>query len=275
MSFWDKKNRNKKTNYDISKETGIPEEKVKEIMKGEREVPTDRVDTLNKALETSNKAERSIRILNAKGWLKKTDLSRLRLSWGYISQKEVAEAIGMAQSSYSLIESKKYDILSNNSLLKVYDFFNDELNKKVSKGLEKVNKGKGSKASVVSKEALDWYNNTDIKALLKEHNISQRQLGLKLGYADGTMVCKAVLGKRVGGDIIDKLYQYFINGKVEDSKVEDSKVENKEEVIATYESKVDVDKDTIIKNQAEQIRQLEEIIKSLTDSNSLMAHYRF
>ena len=84
------------------------------------------------------------------------------------------------------------------------------------------------------------------------------------------MVCKAVLGKRVGGDIIDKLYQYFINGKVEDNKVE-----NKEEVIATYESKVDVDKDTIIKNQAEQIRQLEEIIKSLTDSNSLMAHYRF
>lgn len=275
MSFWDKKNRNKKTNYDISKETGIPEEKVKEIMKGEREVPTDRVDTLNKALKSDNKTERSIRILNAKEWLKKTDLTSLRLSWGYLSQKEVAEVIGMAQSSYSLIESKKYDILSNNSLLKVYDFFNDELNKKVSKEHEKVNKGKGSKMPEVSKEALEWYNNTDIKALLKEHNISQRQLGLKLGYADGTMVCKAVLGKRVGGDIIDKLYQYFINGKVEDSNVEDSKVENKEEVIATYESKVDVDKDTIIKNQAEQIRQLEEIIKSLTDSNSLMAHYRF
>ena len=107
MSFWDKKNRNKKTNYDISKETGIPEEKVKEIMKGEREVPTDRVDTLNKALKSDNKTERSIRILNAKEWLKSTDLTSLRLSWGYVSQKEVAEAAGVAQSSYSLIESKE------------------------------------------------------------------------------------------------------------------------------------------------------------------------
>jgi len=130
MNFWGKRIKN--TN-EISKETGIDEKKIKELKEGKREITGE---AMNKVLDAINKIEKKtdmekkVEKEEVMNWYKNNDLNKLMKKFGYKRQKDCAKEIGIAQSSLNALINRKPQHYTKVTQ-KVYDFFNDEFNKKV------------------------------------------------------------------------------------------------------------------------------------------------
>lgn len=128
-SFWGKlASKNKKSAHDISKDTGIPEDKVKEVLSGDRKLPTKHVDAVVKSIQTKDNSLRKVDYLNAKKFFRDNKFSDLRTKFGYGTQRSLASAIRIPACYVSNFESNQIDLVPNYAVLKAYDFFQDELN---------------------------------------------------------------------------------------------------------------------------------------------------
>jgi predicted transcriptional regulator len=142
MNVW-KKNRVKSgiPVVEICNRLNIPEEKYLEIEEGLRSMPKS---IINKFLDLVNnkneiKGELSIKMFEMNEWYKNTDLKQKRLEFGYKTQGELANELGVHNSHISRFESDPMRI-SEKFRLKAYNFFQDELNKKVKPNIKSVTK---------------------------------------------------------------------------------------------------------------------------------------
>ncbi len=176
--------KSKKTIYDVSKETNIPEEKVQEIINGDREISGENVDKVISSLQNDNKVEKDINIINALEFFKENNPRKLRKKFNYSTQKDFARVVGLSSAVISQFESGNYGPtrdgkgVGNNTLLKLYDFYRNELNINVSRKNE-TNKKKADNAKIhnivnANKNNITVYNNKLNKAIkyFKENPLS-------------------------------------------------------------------------------------------------------
>lgn len=220
-TIWNKlKNKNKVTSYDISKDTNIPEEKVKEILTGDRNVPTERVDDITKAIQNnSNKLAKDIRYNNAIKFFEENDFKELIKKFNFKSQRELAQAIHVSTYITTMASTHRIKELSKISVIKLYDFFSDELNIKSPRKKKVKNNKKKTRTiyKVIKKEdlreeVLKWYDETDLKSLRLADNLTIKDLVEKLGFSRGYDVVYCNLEKRSQIKnylILDRLYKYY------------------------------------------------------------------
>lgn len=261
-TLWNKlnnRNQKRKSNYEISKKTNIPEEKVKEIMNGEREVPTERVDDFVSAISENDKVEREINVATARKWLEETDLKKARMNYNYLSQGELASELGVHTSVICRLENKKTDHVSDGLLIKYYDFLNNDLNKKVKrKKKDKIERRKLTSNEYKFLKEIDqdkvkeWYETFDLKDYLKSKELSYRDFAKELGYSgNSTSLISGLANKTLSFDVTGNLilvraYAYVNNLKnpqemtVEPQKAENDEVVKEEENVAPEPEKVHI-----------------------------------
>lgn len=220
-TIWNKlKTKNKVTSYDISKDTNIPEEKVKEILTGDRNVPTERVDDITKAIQNnSNKLAKDIRYNNAIKFFEENDFKELTKKFNFKSQKELSQAVHVSTYIISMASTHRIKELSKTSVIKLYDFFSDELNiksprkKKVKSNTNRTRTiYKIIKKEDLREEVLKWYDETDLKSLRLADNLKIKDLVEKLGFnrSYDSVYCDLERGSQIKNYLIlDRLYKYY------------------------------------------------------------------
>ena len=167
-NFWKRKIKNTKQ---IADKVGVEEQKIKELVNGEREITGEAMDkVLNAINEEKNKTEleKKVEEENVINWIRNANLEKLIKDFGFGNQKDCAKKIGIAQSSLNIIKNKKFVKYSSN-MQKVYDFFNNEFNKQAKKDTpikEKIN-------SIEEKDIVDFFkkeNSTNLKNKLNLKN---------------------------------------------------------------------------------------------------------
>ena len=253
MNIWERlKRESGKSTYDISKEINVPEETVKEIISGDREVPTERVDEVYNAFKNknANKISSVERALMEKFFMD-NDIQDLKKKFGYKTLEELSEVMHIGVSTMYYLRGPKIKAMSDNLLKKAYDFFQDGFNKKVNRGSKRIyNLPNVMHKEDLSQEVLDWYENVDLVKLREKQKITAKQLLKRIGFKTSylTVYYKAEHKKiddykeKYGNWIIvQQLYNYY-NGYdliqiYEDIKPEKIKVEKNEKPI--FENTID------------------------------------
>lgn len=205
MSIFKKKIKN---TFDVAREVGVDESKIKELKEGDRHITGE---TMDKVLQSINKSqvERDVEKFNIFEWYKNTDLKALRKEFGYKNATEVAEAIGIYNSSVSRVENKKYNNV-NKAIIKLYDFYHDDFNKKVEKDEVQIPTKKEEPLSCSKtkrEEIMEWYSGVDIMALRGEY--SQKEISSLVGIPQPSWCAlEKQPAIRCTRNII-KLYDYF------------------------------------------------------------------
>lgn len=222
-TIWNKlKTKNKVTSYDISKDTNIPEEKVKEILAGDRNVPTEKIDDITKAIQNnSNKLAKDIKYNNAIKFFEENDFKELIKKFNFKSQRELSQTSHLSVYVISMASTHRIKELSKTSVIKLYDFFSDELNikspKKKKTRHKSLSRHKKTYYKVIKKEDLreeviDWYEKSDLKALRNDRCLSMRQLMMALGFNENYCTIYCRLEKKVPIKnylVLDRLYKYY------------------------------------------------------------------
>lgn len=224
--------------YSIARDMNIPEEKVKEILKGERELPSDKVDEFINVVNKTKKAKKNFDRNEALIFFNNNDPKELRTKFNYDTQKEVAELLGISQFTISRLEDPKYgpSSLSTRILCKLYDFYKDELNIKIIKG----DNMKKHKHQIEDKD-LELYKSTitrdNIKDLVKEKYETVQKFSKIVGINPST------IDKFARGQInwSDKMYQKVYNGLF-NSTQKFIKVEKSEEMFTSEEKEEVIEK---------------------------------
>lgn len=220
MNIWEKLRRESgKSTYDISKELNIPEDIVKEIEKGDREVPTDKVDEVYNAFKNKGATEiTSVERALMEKFFMDNDIQNLKKEFGYKTLEELSEAMHIGVSTMYYLRGQKIKAMSDNLLKKAYDFFQDGFNKKVSR---KKIKTKYRTMNYMAKEdlpkeVLDWYYSTDIKALRLKRGFTARDvlnaMGVDWSYStiyyefEGKKNNKRKVGNWI---LVQQMYNYF------------------------------------------------------------------
>lgn len=170
-----------KNTFDVARDMGVDEEKIKELKEGERQVEGL---TMDKVLQSVNKSqvERDIEKLNIFEWYKNTDLKALRKEFGYKNAATLAEVLKIEQSAISRAENKKYNKINKN-IIKLYDFYHNDFNKNIKEEEQIENNEKSSivKDKEEKKKIYQWYLDTDIEKL--RGNLSQKAISNLIGMA--------------------------------------------------------------------------------------------
>lgn len=195
MSFWSKRIKNKK---ELADALNVDESKIDALVNNELEIGGD---TMNKVLKTieEEKINKAIRKSDIWRWIQETDFRQKRLEFGYKTIKEVANIIGVSDSTISRLEVNKsvYPKLTP-TLKKVYEFYTNDFNKNTT--------------NKENKDIWKWYKSTNIKEL-------RLQKGIKTAFdfANIIKVCPSCVSdlerknmKRVNDTMI-KAYNYFAN----------------------------------------------------------------
>jgi len=222
-NFWTKKyNKINKSTYDIAQELNVSEDKIKEIINGEREVPHDDVDRVVQSFSTNKLKVSSMERALMEQYFKENDIDELIAKFGYKSRIDLGNAIGTSNTTIARCKNSGIKTLSDNLLKKVYDFFQNEWNIKVKDKDDKkvTKKGKFEKTHYyilsrdkISDEILNWYENANFNQLLKKNKLNQKQLLFKLGFDWGyyATLCRILNKKIKHGNFIAivQLYNYF------------------------------------------------------------------
>lgn len=209
MNFWSKRIKNKK---ELADALNIDESKIDALVNNELEIGGETMNKTLKAIE-EERINKAIRDNDIWKWIQKTDFRQKRLEFGYKTIKEVASIIGVSDSTISRLETDKsvYPKLTP-TLKKVYEFYQNEFNKKTTNITTKQNIDRSKKINKENNDIWKWYKNTDIKELRK-------QSGFKTGFdfASKIGVCASCVSdletkkmKRVNRTMI-KAYNYFNN----------------------------------------------------------------
>ena len=249
--------KSKKTIYDVSKETNIPEEKVQEIINGDREISGENVDKVLSSLQNNNKVEKDIDIINAVEFFKKNNPRKLRKKFNYATQRDVARVVGLCPSMISQLESGNYGPtrnnkgIGNNTLLKLYDFYRNELNINVSRKNETnkkksdnakihniVNANKNNVAAYNSRlnKAIKYFKENPLNILLDKYNMTDKEFMYNTSmsytvfrrFAAGRfykLPGEKDTGNFVGKNTIIKIYLYF--KELEKQAIKSDETQNK------------------------------------------------
>ena len=173
-----------KNTFDVARDMGVDEEKIKELKEGERQVEGT---TMDKVLQAVNKSqvERDIEKLNIFEWYKNTDLKALRKEFGYKNAVALAEVLKIENSGISRAENKKYDRV-NKTIIKLYDFYHNDFNKNIKKEeqIESNEKSFIVKDKEEKKKIHQWYLDTDIEKL--RGNLSQKAISKLIGMGQSS-----------------------------------------------------------------------------------------
>lgn len=176
-----------KNTFDVARDMGVDEEKIKELKEGERQVEGA---TMDKVLQSVNKSqvERDIEKLNIFEWYNNTDLKALRKEFGYKNATTLAEVLKVEKSAISRAENKKYNKI-NKTIIKLYDFYHNDFNKNIKEEEQIENNEKYSivKDKEEKKKIYQWYLDTDIEKL--RGNLSQKAISNLIGIAQSNW-CK-------------------------------------------------------------------------------------
>ena len=150
MAFWNKRIKSVgKTALDLGEE----KEKVKALKEGDLEIGGKTMDRVLKTLE-EDKIQGLIKKNEIWKWIQETDFRKLRESFGYSSQREVAKLIPCDTSIICNLENhkEKFKMVSP-KLMAIYDFYNNDFNKKIKRGSIKVySKDLSNKSGFLTKE---------------------------------------------------------------------------------------------------------------------------
>ena len=143
--------KNKKSSYEVSKETGISEDKIKEVFTGERSLPTKHVDAVVKSIQSKDNSS-NVDYLTARRFfdVDEPNFVSLRNRFGYGTQRSLAQALKVPACYISDLENDKTELVPKSTLIKIYDFFQDELNVRVKPIKAKKGGRKKYKSSGVS-----------------------------------------------------------------------------------------------------------------------------
>ena len=220
MNIWAKKyNKTNKNAYELSKELNIPEQTIKEVIKGEREVPTNEVDRVNGAFSSNTIGITSFERAMMEQFFMDNDIQDLKRQFGYKTLKELSNAMNIGVATMYYFRGNKIKAISDKLLKKSYDFFQNDWNKKVK---AKSNNKKTTKTwyyqmpfEELPYEVVVWYNNVDLKELLVKENITVPELMIKLGFSENyaSIYYKYAKGTINGCTsnwlLIQQLYNYY------------------------------------------------------------------
>lgn len=221
MNIWAKKfNKTNKSTYELSQELNVPEDKIKEVIKGEREVPINEVDRVNGAFSSNTIGITPFERAMMEQYFLDNDIQILKKKFGYKSLQELSDAMDIGISTIYYFRGDKIKAISDKLLKKAYDFFRNDWNKKIN-SKQKV-KRKNSKVwyyqmpfEDLSKEVVDWYKNVDLKDLLYKEGIKVTELMKKLGFTENyaSIYYKYAKGTINGCTsnwlLIQQLYNYY------------------------------------------------------------------
>lgn len=151
MNFYVK--RNKKSNLtknEIAAKLNTDTKKIEELENRELEIGGN---TFENYIDVTNmtKAEKDLEYAKLLQWYNETDLRKLRFEFGYASQTELARILKVPQSFMSNVESKQTIKPSFASLLRLYNFYQNDFNRRVNKSTifkpsaKKINPNSGNK----------------------------------------------------------------------------------------------------------------------------------
>jgi hypothetical protein len=221
MNIWTKKyNKTNKNAYELSKELNIPEQTIKEVIKGEREVPTNEVDRVNGAFSSNTIGITSFERAMMEQFFFDNDIQDLKKKFGYKTLAELSNAMNIGVATMYYFRGNKIKAISDKLLKKAYDFFQNDWNKKVNSKV-KVKKECGKvwyyqmPFKDLSKEVVEWYNNVDLKDLLYKEGIKATELMKKLGFTEtySSIYYKYAKGTVNGCTsnwlLVQQLYNYY------------------------------------------------------------------
>lgn len=204
-----------KNTFDVARDMGVDEEKIKELKEGERQVEGA---TMDKVLQSVNKSqvERDIEKLNIFEWYNNTDLKALRKEFGYKNATTLAEVLKVEKSAISRAENKKYNKI-NKTIIKLYDFYHNDFNKNIKEGEQMESNEKSSivKDKEEKKKMYQWYLDVDMKKL--RGNLSQQEISKKIGMGQS---CWCQLERHLTTrycENIRKIYNYFHESESQNS----------------------------------------------------------
>lgn len=209
-----------KSNYEISKELNIPEEKVREIVKGEREVPTKEIDRVHNAFATRNlNKPNDMEYALMKKFFIDNDIMDLKNKFNYPNAKELAEDIGIGVATFFRLRPHKIDLVRRDVVIKAYDFFQNEFNKRANKPESKKKRYYSKNHNIIIKkenldsEVIDWFNKTDIKTLRYQKRLTGKEMCVELGFKPEyvSTYCKFE-NKKAGSSnwaIVQQMYNYW------------------------------------------------------------------
>ena len=204
-----------KNTFDVARDMGVDEEKIKELKEGERQIEGT---TMDKVLQSVNKSqvERDIEKLNIFEWYNNTDLKALRKEFGYKNASTLAEVLKIEQSAISKAENKKYNKINKN-IIKLYDFYHNDFNKNIK---EKEQIESNEKSSIVKdkeekKKIYQWYLDTDIEKL--RGNLSQKAISnlIGMGQSNWCQLERHLVTRYC--ENMGKIYNYFHGSEPQNS----------------------------------------------------------
>lgn len=192
-----------KNTFDVAREVGVDESKIKELKEGDRHITGE---TMEKVLQSINRSQ---------------------------VERDV----------------EKFNNV-NKAIIKLYDFYHDDFNKKVEKDEVQipVKKGKPLSCSKTKREEImKWYSNIDIMALRGE--CSQQEISSLVGIPQSSWCAlEKQPAVRCTKNII-KLYDYFHNDIT--AKDENRMEHNSKETKSVEENNLSFDKNVIVEDNDE------------------------
>lgn len=127
--------------HTMVKELGISEEKYREVEEKRRRLEGELFDKYLSIIKRGKVIKFTLddEIKKIDEWVKSGEFMQTAQKYGYGSQKDLAEALNIAQSTISTLINKPNEV-GNDLKIKIYNFLHDPLNKKAE---EKIVKGDG------------------------------------------------------------------------------------------------------------------------------------
>lgn len=237
-----------KNTFDVARDMGVDEEKIKELKEGERQVEGA---TMDKVLQAVNKSqvERNIEKLNIFEWYINTDLKALRKEFGYKNAVALAEVLKIENSGISRAENKKYDRV-NKTIIKLYDFYHNDFNKNIKKEeqIESNEKSSIVKDKEEKEKIYQWYLDTDIEKL--RGNLSQKAISnlIGMGQSNWCQLERHLVTRYC--ENMGKIYNYF-HGTESQNSLNNEELKAGEEDIIAESQNMNNSEDTIFNGVVE------------------------
>lgn len=221
-SFWSKRIKNKNN---VAKEMGVDKEKIQELIEGKRQIEGKTMDKVLEIIE-DEKINRPIKNLEILQWYRDTDLVKLREKFGYNSQLELSKKLGINNGTLCRFEHKKYNLEKvTGALEKLYNFYQNDFNKKINK--------------ITGKEIFEWYKKIDdFGEYRRKFGYSKNKLmsELNLSYDQSRDLERKSYKK--ANSIVKKAYEFFHNEDNRLPEVEWIKPEKELNIVVDKESEI-------------------------------------
>ena len=138
MNFWKKKIKTETDEEKIANKLNVDADKIKALKKGNIHIKGDTLEKVLDAVATTEveKQMENVKILK---WYLDTDLKLKRREFGFNSQLEICRLLNEQPTEMNRLENKKFNKV-NRLMAKMYYFYSNELNKKIEKEVEEINR---------------------------------------------------------------------------------------------------------------------------------------